>query len=73
MIDDARITVESGEGIEPGGSGLVRLHPLHPPYWEQVRPGMRITMQEASRVVGHAEVLRVVPARSLVANGEGPP
>jgi hypothetical protein len=58
-LNGAPITVEGATSILPGGTGLVRLHPLRPEAWANVRPGTEIAMQEGSRVVGRAIVLRV--------------
>lgn len=60
---DAPLTIESGPGrwMAPGEETVVRLHPLAPAYWPRIASGLRLTMLEGSRVVGHAEVLEVVP------------
>lgn len=58
-INGAPITLEDAQSIPPGGTGLVRLHPLWREAWTDVRPGAGIAMHEGSRVVGNAVVLRV--------------
>lgn len=58
-INGARITLEDAQSIPPGGTGLVRLHPLWRDAWTKVQPGAGIAMHEGSRVVGKAVVLRV--------------
>jgi hypothetical protein len=60
-FNDAPITIEYARSIEPGADGTVRLHPLAPEFWTQMRAGHAITMYEGSRVVGHGVVLEVVP------------
>ena len=61
---DAPLTIESGAGrwLGPGDEAIVRLHPLAPALWPRISSGLRLTMLEGLRVVGHAEVLEVVPA-----------
>lgn len=58
-INGAPITLEDTQSIPPGGTGLVRLHPLWREAWTKVQPGAEIAMHEGSRVVGNAIVLRV--------------
>ncbi len=58
-INGAPITIEDAQSIPPGGTGLVRLHPLWREAWADVRPGAELAMHEGSRVVGNAVVLRV--------------
>jgi len=58
-INGAPITLEDAQSIPPGGTGLVRLHPLWRDAWTKVQPGADIAMHEGSRVVGNAVVLRV--------------
>lgn len=59
-INGASITLEDAQSIPPGGTGLVRLHPLWQDAWTKVAPGMQIAMHEGARVVGRAVVLRVM-------------
>lgn len=59
VINGAPITLEDAQSIPPGGTGLVRLHPLWREVWTSVQPGDKIDMHEGSRVVGNAVVLRV--------------
>ena len=58
-INGAPITLEDAQSIPPGGTGLVRLHPLWREAWTSVQPGAEIAMHEGSRVVGNAVVVRV--------------
>lgn len=58
-LNDARITVEGGEAISPGQTGLVRLHPLAPERWWAVRVDDRLVMNEGHRVLGFATVVGV--------------
>jgi hypothetical protein len=60
-LNDAPITIEDAPSIAPGSKGTVRLHPLAPEFWTQVRAGQAITMREGERVVGTAIVLEVIP------------
>ncbi len=59
-FNDAPITIEDAPTIAPGATGTVRLHPLAPEFWTDVRVGQAITMHEGSRVVGHGVVLEIV-------------
>ena len=58
-INGAPITLEDAQSIPPGGTGVVRLHPLWRDAWLKVQPGAELAMHEGSRVVGNAIVLRV--------------
>jgi hypothetical protein len=58
-INGAPITLEDAQSIAPGGTGLVRLHPVWRDAWMTVQPGAEIAMHEGSRVVGNAVVVRV--------------
>jgi len=58
-LNGAPITLEDALSIPPGGTGLVRLHPLWREGWTEVQTGAEIAMHEGSRVVGNAVVLRV--------------
>jgi hypothetical protein len=60
LLAGASLTVEDGERLGPGETGIVRLHPMYWDAWSEVRPGMRIAMHEGARIVGVAEVLEVV-------------
>jgi hypothetical protein len=60
VLAGAPITVEAAARLEPGETGIVRLHPTHWDAWSEVRPGMRNAMHEGARIVGVAEVLKVV-------------
>ena len=58
-INGAPITVEDAPSIPPGGTGLVRLHPLWREAWTKVAPGAELAMHEGPHVRGKAVVLRV--------------
>ena len=58
-INDARVTLEDCAAVAPGGTAVVRLHPLWLDGWRNVRIGDEIDMHEGSRVVGHAVVTSV--------------
>lgn len=58
-LNDAPVTLEDHRALNPGETGVVRLHPLWPEAWRQLTEGREINMQEGPRVVGHATVLRV--------------
>jgi translation elongation factor EF-Tu-like GTPase len=64
VIHDGPLLVEDGEGLEPGQEAVVRIHPIFPEFWIEVRPGTEITMREGSRIVGRAEVLERVEPRT---------
>ncbi|MCK1794642.1 hypothetical protein MTQ01_01085 [Streptomyces sp. XM4193] len=65
----ARLWVEQLPVLEPGGRATVRLLPLTPAHWTDVRPGRQINMHEDRTVAGTAVVVEVrgpaatVPAR----------
>jgi hypothetical protein len=63
-INGAPITLEDAPSIRPGGTGLVRLHPLLREAWMKLEPGTEIAMHEGARVVGKAIVLRVMLRRN---------
>ena len=63
-INGAPVTLEDASMIDPGETGVVRLHPLLPEIWQQVVVGQRIDMHEGARVIGHAVVLRVTLRRT---------
>lgn len=60
LLGRAPITVEDGERIGPGDTGLVRIHPSDWDAWGDVRPGETIPILEGPRIVGVAEVMEVV-------------
>ena len=63
IVQDAPLVIEGHEQITPGGEGTVRLHPLHPEYWADVRTGTPLLMKEGHRTIGTATVLeRVEPS-----------
>ena len=47
-----------GGSYPPGGTGLVRLHPLLRDAWAKVQPDAEIAMHEGSRVICSAVVFR---------------
>jgi hypothetical protein len=55
----APITIEDSGRLEPGDTGVARLHPLYWEAWEGVEPGALLTMLEGAHVVGGASVLEV--------------
>jgi hypothetical protein len=59
-LDDAPITIEDRQALQPGEIGVVRLHPLWPEAWGHLHRGAAIAMHEGARVVGHATVRRIV-------------
>jgi hypothetical protein len=58
-LTGARVTLEDCQTLNPGETGVVRLHPIRPEAWGHTRPGDRIDMHEGARIVGTATVLRV--------------
>jgi hypothetical protein len=61
LLGRATATVEHGGRIEPGESGVIRLHPDDWTAWAQVRPGDAFPMLDGPRIVGVAQVLEIVP------------
>ncbi|MEV6757193.1 hypothetical protein [Streptomyces sp. NPDC051214] len=59
----ASIWVEFAQELGPGESADVRLAPLSPEPWRNLRPGHVITMHEGRPVVGTATVIEVLPPR----------
>ena len=57
VLSDARVILEDREELQPGEECVVRLEPLFPEFWVQVRVGATLTMHEGQRVLGHATVL----------------
>jgi len=57
---DAPLLIEEAEMLGLGEEAVVRLHPLCPELWPDVRPGLRLTMYEGQRVAGIAEVVEIV-------------
>jgi hypothetical protein len=57
----AFIWVEYAPELAPGTTGPVRLLPLDPAPWQQLRPGDAITMHERRPVTGTATILQVTP------------
>jgi len=56
----ARIWVEYATELPPGATGSIRLAPLSPADWYDLRPGQQITMHEGMAVGGTATVVEVV-------------
>jgi hypothetical protein len=56
-INDAPLTLEDVEKLEPGQIGFARLHPIARQFWDHVQPGLAIYAYEGSRLVGVAEVV----------------
>jgi hypothetical protein len=57
----ARIWVEMAPELPAGTAGVIRLAPLVPPDWHNVRAGQQITMHEGMPVLGTATIIEVVP------------
>ncbi|MFF2815161.1 hypothetical protein ACFVT9_06420 [Kitasatospora cineracea] len=55
----AALWAEHTPTLGPGERATVRLGPLTPAYWRDLRPGRRITMHEGQPVVATATVLEV--------------
>jgi hypothetical protein len=72
-INGARVSLGGATSIPPGGSGVVRLHPLWPEAWRNVRVGAEIDMHEGARIVGKATILRVALRVDGVDPGRGRP
>jgi hypothetical protein len=63
ILASASLDLVGQEELAPGASGVVRIYPFVPEIWSEVGPGMELTMTEGPRrAVGHAMVVRVVPA-----------
>ncbi|SDK00743.1 hypothetical protein [Streptomyces indicus] len=60
-VSIAALWVEDLPFLEPGGKATVRLVPLTPSHWTDVRPGQQITMHEDRTVAGTAVILEVHP------------
>src|SRR5262249_42732703 len=59
----ARIWVENAPELAPGATGPVRLAPLSPAAWRDLRPTQTITMHEGQPVRGTATITeRQLPA-----------
>ncbi|WP_063770212.1 hypothetical protein [Streptacidiphilus melanogenes] len=67
----ARLWVESAPTLGPGETAEVRLAPLRPEHWRQLRPGEVVTMYEARPVGGVAEILEVRSPRVRTALKHG--
>lgn len=59
----ASIWVECAQELGPGESADVRLAPLSPERWRNLKPGHMITMHEGRPAVGTARVIEVLPPR----------
>ncbi|MEU9128772.1 hypothetical protein AB0D08_11770 [Kitasatospora sp. NPDC048540] len=68
-LDTARLWVEFTPQLGPGGTADVRLAPLRPGRWRHLEPGDVITMHEVRSAAGIAEIIEVLPPRSLGAAG----
>jgi hypothetical protein len=62
LLGRAPVSVEDADRIEPGTTGVVRVHPADWEAWADVRPGDTIPMLEGPRIVGVAVVIEVVGA-----------
>jgi hypothetical protein len=61
MLNDASLSLEDVDLVEPGNEATARLHPFAPQYWMHIVPGTVIRAHEGPRVIGIATVLEVVP------------
>lgn len=59
-LDGGRVLLDDRIQIETGGTAMVRIQPLVPELWGEVRPGLEIPMHEGARVVGHARILEIL-------------
>lgn len=59
-LDGGRVLLDERAQIEPGGTAIVRIQPLVPERWGEVRPGLEIPMHEGPRVIGHARILEIL-------------
>jgi len=62
-LTGARVALEDCQTLNPGETGIVRLHPIRPEAWAHTQPGDRIDAHEGARVTGTATVLRVALKR----------
>jgi hypothetical protein len=60
LLGRAPVSIEGGSRIDPGATGVVRVHPSDWDAWADVRPGDTIPMLEGPRIVGVAEVIEIV-------------
>jgi hypothetical protein len=60
----ARVWAEYAQELGPGGTADVRLAPMSPEQWRQLKCGDVITMHESRSVAGTATVIEVLPPRS---------
>ncbi|UJB45921.1 hypothetical protein [Streptomyces sp. A1-5] len=60
----ARLWVECVQELGPGETADVRLAPLSPEQWRQLKPGDVMTMHEGRPAVGTATVIEVRPPRA---------
>lgn len=58
---DAIIYLESVDLLAPGAAALIRLQPVFPDGWGNVKPGVDVEVCEGRRVVGTARVLELFP------------
>jgi hypothetical protein len=72
----ARVRVEFAPSPGPGEIGTVRLAPLTPADWRDLRPGDRITIHDRSRLEGTATILEtrqgLMGGQGFSASGPGP-
>ncbi|MGW0903400.1 hypothetical protein [Streptomyces sp. NPDC002853] len=62
-LNIASVWVEFAQELGPGETADVRLAPLRPEQWRNLKPGHVITMHEGRPVVGTATVIEVLPPR----------
>lgn len=56
-FNDAPLTLEDVERLEPGQTAIARLHPIAAEFWTHLKPGHEIYAHEGLRRVGVAEVI----------------
>jgi len=67
-LNDARISLVERDALAPDEEALVIIEPLTPEFWGQLRVGSTITVQEGSRVVGHATIEAVTHPEGFTAS-----
>lgn len=60
-MSGAPLATDSGDWLLPGGSTTVRLFPMFPEFWTDVRPGTKLFAFEGGRLVGIASVTEIIP------------
>jgi RNAse (barnase) inhibitor barstar len=71
-LNDARVSLEDCAMLQPGGTAMVRLHPLFLDAWHHVSVGTQLPLHEGSRVFGQATVTRAALKFDVTANPRRP-